>query len=524
KAFDSVNGSPLTELTLKIIDSNTGQLVTGLTNPIIGNSPFSFNLPYGKYSFNFNKTAYVESTVDKTANVSADAVDGAYDNNISWTVFLMSTAESLADYKVLSNFVYDEANDRITGLVRLEKRGKQITSDAINTLKTSTLKIFDSSDAVNPKYTASLAVPDANGNYYFNIDNAAAAKGFVRGRNYFAKMTILYGGVDLSTNVTYSAANDFTISVMSTLNTLAGQIAASVSSEGALTRSQLTSKIESTAAATQVKVAEVSAQAGQILTTTTAIPAQITTSQTAITDNIATKVEPHITSGILNSETSIKQGRKIIIRYRTTTGLAPVLNIYSPKDVLLLSSKRMTEIGATGIYEYDVTFLARWGLGFFTVICSESTNGTVDALVMTVTQSNLEDVSGQVSAVLGSTSGLSGLKNVADTIGSQFDVMDKLLAKISKDVAGKLGDAQSAVEDLSSAFKQLEDMSKQIKDIGGTTGINLEKLYEVSKDKKEDITYIKNKSEELKAAMELNKKLLEDQNKKPVVQSWFEFK
>ncbi|MDP3042606.1 MAG: Ig-like domain-containing protein [Candidatus Omnitrophota bacterium] len=524
KAFDSVNGSPLTELTLKIIDSNTGQLVTGLTNPIIGNSPFSFNLPYGNYSFNFNKTAYVESTVDKTANVSADAVDGAYDNNISWTVFLMSTAESLADYKVLSNFVYDEANDRITGLVRLEKRGKQITSDDINTLKTSTLKIFDSSDAVNPKYTASLAVTDANSNYYFNIDNAVAAKGFVRGRNYFAKMTILYGGVDLSTNVTYSAANDFTISVMSTLNTLAGQIAASVASEGALTRSQLTSKIESTAAATQAKVAQVSAQAGQILTTTTAIPAQITTAQTAITDNIATKIKPHITSGILNSETTIKQGGKMTIRYRTVTGLAPVLNIYSPKDVLLLSNKGMTEIGAAGIYEYNVTFLASWGLGTFTVICSESTNGTVDALVMTVTQSNLEDVSGQVSAVLGSTSGISGLKNVAETIGLQFNDMDKLLTKISKDIAGKLGDTKNAVDDLASAFKQLEAISKQIEDIGGTKGINLEKLYEVSKDKNNDITYIKNKSEELKAAMEINKKLIEDQNKKPVVQSWFEFK
>jgi len=67
-------------------------------------------------------------------------------------------------------------------------------------------------------------------------------------------------------------------------------------------------------------------------------------------------------------------------------------------------------------------------------------------------------------------------------------------------------------------------LSKQIKDIGGTTGINLEKLYEVSKDKKEDITYIKNKSEELKAAMELNQKLIENQNKKPIVQTWFEFK
>ncbi|MDD5477349.1 MAG: hypothetical protein PHG87_03995 [Candidatus Omnitrophica bacterium] len=526
KAFDSVNGSPLTEVTLKIIDSNTGLLVSGLTNPIIGNSPFSFNLPYGKYSFNFNKTAYVESTVNKTADVPADAVDGAYDNNISWTVFLMSTAESLADYRVLSNFVYDETNDRITGLVRLEKRGKQITSDAINTLRTSALNIFDSSDAVNPKYTASLATSDANGNYYFNIDNAVAAKGFVKGRDYFAKMTILYGGVDLSTNVTYSAANDFTISVMSTLNTLANQIVASVASEGALTRSQLTSTIESTAAATQAQVAQVSTQAAQILTATgTTIPAQITTAQTAVTDTIATKVEPHVESGILTRQNTVKQGGTATIRYRAAgSGLAPVLNVYNPKDVLLLANKPMKEIGATGVYEYDLTFPISWGTGDFSVICSESTKGTADALVMTVTQYDIETVSNNVAAVLGNTGGLTNLKDVTATLSSQFDSMDKILAQISKDVAGKLGEAKGAVNDLAVAFKQLEDMSKQIKNIGGTKGINLEKLYEVSKDKKADLEYLKNKSEELKATMELNQKMLENAGKKPVVQTWFEFK
>jgi DNA anti-recombination protein RmuC len=143
---------------------------------------------------------------------------------------------------------------------------------------------------------------------------------------------------------------------------------------------------------------------------------------------------------------------------------------------------------------------------------------------MTVTQEDIESVSSSVSAVLGNTGGMTNLKTTTTTIVEQFSDMDRLLNKISKDVTGRLGDAKGAVTELSSAFKQLEDLSKQIKDIGGTTGINLEKLYEVSKDKKEDITYIKNKSEELKAAMELNQKMIENVAKKPVVQSWFEFR
>ncbi|MDP2043782.1 MAG: hypothetical protein Q8K15_01280, partial [Candidatus Omnitrophota bacterium] len=119
---------------------------------------------------------------------------------------------------------------------------------------------------------------------------------------------------------------------------------------------------------------------------------------------------------------------------------------------------------------------------------------------------------------------LQGLKKVTDALGAQFSDLDKMLAQISKNITGKMEEAKGAVSELSSVFKQLEEMSKQIKGIGGTTGINLEKLYEVSKDKRDDITYIKNKSEELKAAMELNQKMIENVARKPVVQSWFEFK
>jgi hypothetical protein len=270
------------------------------------------------------------------------------------------------------------------------------------------------------------------------------------------------------------------------------------------------------------KITDVKTETAKILTATgtESLKTQIDTVKTAVVD----EVQPHITSGILNSETAVKRGGKMAIRYRTLTGLAPILNVYSPADVLLVGNRLMREIGASGIYEYVVTFADNWGIGSFTVVCSEPSKGTVDALVVTVIQHDIESVAGNVSSIMGSTAGISGLRNVADTIGTQFDGIDKLLAKISKDVAGKLGAAKDAVNDLSSAFKQLEAMSKQIKDIGGTTGINLEKLYEVSKDKKEDITYIKNKSEELKAAMELNQKMIENVAKKPVVQSWFEFR
>ncbi|MDD5593097.1 MAG: hypothetical protein PHV44_07455, partial [Candidatus Omnitrophica bacterium] len=527
KVFDSVNGSSLTELTLKIIDSGTGQLVTGLTNPITGNSPFSFNLPYGEYSFNFNKTSYVESTVDKSANVSADAVDGAYDSNIGWTVFLTSVAESQADYKILSNFVYDESSDQITALVRLEKRGQQITSNDITTLKTSTLDIFNSSDATNPKYSASLAAPDANGNYYFIIDEAVSAKGFVGGRDYFAKMTILYGGSDLSTNVTYSAANDFTISVTESLKTLTAQIASSVASEAARTRTELASKIESTAEATQEKIAEVKTEADNILTAAvTTIPAQINAAQGTISATIASEVAPQIKSSVLNTENLAKTGDTLVIRYRTLSGLSPVIDVYNADNKQVISKEGMEENGDTGIYEYAVTFLQGWGKGDFTVICSEPTNGVMDGLTISVIKTSLEEVYDQVTTVPALSGEIDDLKQAAEAINSQFSTLQAALGKIGNDLltegVTKQGvDSSAGLEAIS---VKLSDVAKQVKQVSDKIGVNLEKIYEVSAEKKDDVVYLKNKTQELKAVMDLTKKMVDNIANKPVVQSWYEFK
>ncbi|OIO52022.1 MAG: hypothetical protein AUJ11_01155 [Parcubacteria group bacterium CG1_02_44_65] len=249
--------------------------------------------------------------------------------------------------------------------------------------------------------------------------------------------------------------------------------------------------------------------------------------QDKITDvktQVVQEVQPHIKSGILNGETAVRIGSKLAIRYRTEPGLSPTISIYSPKNTLLVAGRPMVEIGETGIYEYSVTFLVAWGKGAFTIVCSEPVKGTVDAFVLKVSDTDIEDVSSSVSAVLGSTSGITNLKTVTETLSTQFGDMDKAIAQISKNITGKVEEVKGAATELAGVFKQLEEMSKTIKEIGGTSGISMEKLYDVSKDKQNDIEYIKNKSEELKAAMELNQKLIENVAKKPVVQSWFEFK
>ncbi|MFA5392704.1 MAG: hypothetical protein WC306_03455 [Candidatus Paceibacterota bacterium] len=527
---DYTSATNMTECNLAAILS--GVAVDGF--PKTGNSPFSFNLPYGVYTFTVSKEGYVDENTEKTAGVAADYLDGTYDAKIAWTLTSTSLTEATADYSVEGAYVYDESTDKFSIRVWLERRGKLVVNDDVNKLGITTIEIYN--DTTNTWLTPITISPPASTNYtngvYLKEISKVVATGdaddtfdLTSGKTYFVRTTVNYGGL-AGTSRSYEGGSTFSVTVSESLKTVTSAIqtiATTIAGQTSAIQQTVKEEIEGQITGVVVpKITEVNDTAAKILaaTGTESLSDKITEVKTQVVD----EVQPHITSGILNSETSVRQGSKLAIRYRTATGLAPRLSVYSPKDVLLVSSRAMTEIGVTGVYEYSLTFLNGWGTGDFTIICSEATKGTVDAIVISVKTSDIEDLSSNVSAVIGNTSGIAGLKGISDTLTSQFAEIDKILSQVSKDVAGKVEDTKGAVNELSSVVKQLDDVSKQIKNIGGTKGINLEKLYEVSKDKNSDITYIKNKSEELKAAMEINQKMIENVAKKPVVQTWFEFK
>jgi len=233
--------------------------------------------------------------------------------------------------------------------------------------------------------------------------------------------------------------------------------------------------------------------------------------------------ETSMKSQILNRENTIRTNQTLTIRFRTYTGLSPKVDIYNASNVKVLNSATMKEIGSTGVYEYSVRFSAAWGKGDFTVVCSETSKGTMDAMTISVLKTDLEQVYGQVSAVLGSTAGITSLKSVADSMNSQFSVIESALSKVGKDLVREVKDAASSAGALESVFTQLSSVAKQIKSMS-TGGINLEQLYKVSTDKKQDITYLKNKTQELKAAMDLNQKMMDNVANKPITQTWYEYR
>jgi hypothetical protein len=488
--------------------------------------------PNKKYTSVWSRDAYLATAVteweaydDGWARLSDGTIINTLDPSSSnYSLWKVKMPQQLVT-KVLNvqgSYYYDANSDTLSVNGWLMQQDTMIASGSDGVTE-GFIEIFEEStnNSLIDSTQAISSVLNQNGIFNVKWSGLRANGKLIQGKNYFARLRLQYqGGPYMWGVVPFQITGALDIQAIqqslgvTTGQTIVGEVQKVLGVTGGVGEETIAQKIS-----------EVKGQAINILTAAeTTIPAKITEARQQLVTAVEQEVKPHVQSGILNRDTTVKQGDAVEISYRTTTGLSPTVTVYDPKNRIRVNSKPLLEIGTTGVYTYKVTFLAAWGTGDFTVVCTEATQGTADALVMTVTQTNIEEVSGQVAAVLGSTTGIGGLRDVADTLNTQFNAIDSALTKLSTQIIGKVQETKGAISNLESVFTQLEAMSKQIRSIGGTTGINLEKLYNVSKDKKGDITYLKNKAQELKAAMEISQKLIENAAKKPVVQTWFEFK
>ncbi|MDO9543044.1 MAG: hypothetical protein Q7J98_12080 [Kiritimatiellia bacterium] len=99
---------------------------------------------------------------------------------------------------------------------------------------------------------------------------------------------------------------------------------------------------------------------------------------------ITREAKKGVQSKIINRPTSATNGASLMIRYKTDTGKVPTINVYDPDAGNLVSDGIMTEINATGVYEYNLNLLSTWPLGEYMIICSESTTASADSMTLKV--------------------------------------------------------------------------------------------------------------------------------------------
>jgi len=482
------------------VSCNSGWLVSDASLV----SPVTHSYPYGHYTTFWSRDGYTERSTAWTA-----------DADKSVTLYLESTISAQIEWHVYLSTTYTASTDTLNINSWLERRGKMIglTSTEVDDLKGATLQVFDGDVLIKEM---SATTPNSQGVFTFDWTDT----GLEPGKTYFIKAQITYressytsgGSVDVTSEKDLYEQELQLQSLQQSLDSNSIKIITAV---------------ENQSVKTQEKISEVKTETSQILTAAErTIPAAISAAKEDINVMIASEVTPHVKSSILNTENSIRTGEALTIRYRTFSGLSPTVDVYNADNKQKVNKGSMREIGSTGIYEYYVEFSQNWGKGDFTIICSESTKGVTDALTIRVIETDIEDVYSQVTTILGTTSEIDDLKNVADAMSGQFSVIKNALDSIGSDLLRKAaqGGAVGSRIALRPVFVRLSNLTKQVKQVSDKIGVNLEKIYEVSAEKQGDIVYLKNKTQELKAVMELTKKMVDNIANKPVVQTWYEYK
>ncbi len=486
----------------------------------VANDGLSFDTGVNYYTRRFPYST-VSSTWSKEGYISRSDSDRVVNANVEATILLESVISAQMQYKVYSAVAYNEDNQELKVSTWLEKKGTLINPSDVDLGAggNSYIKVYDGETLIKTSISPGA---DSNGNFWFTVINATkpiaeGGIGLISGKTYFVKVGIYYrnrlyesgSSFDITISQKLKAVTDLIGETTKTIEIATNQIAA---------QSQFLK--ETIRADAEMMTETLTTRMGKVLTATeTVLPTKMETERQAIISEVVQQVEPHVQSGILNRDTTVKQGEDVTIRYRTASGLSPKVDVYDPNNLQKVSQGVMKEVGNTGVYEYTVKFDSKWAKGDYTVMTSESTKGTLDAMVMTAQSTDLEDVASQVSS--GGVSLSSGdIEGLTTSLTSQLDTISASINSLAASTGDALkSGANSNMEAMVSALKKA---AKDIKDLGGIEGYNLDDLFEVSESQSKDLKYLANKTAELKKLLELVKQLMEKNSEDPIIQTWYE--
>ncbi|MEI6515710.1 MAG: hypothetical protein WCO77_07020, partial [bacterium] len=481
----------LTDGSLLSVTDSSGWSAAGLTSPITREYPYGFwNTVWFKQYFN-----------DKIVlNWSSKTV--------STNVVYMSRTEASPEYHVMANFAYDPSNSVFKTLAWLE-RSSQIIPDPTE----CTIYVYDPEG--NEKQRETVSPPRSTGVFWGDVGGLLD-----KNRPYFAKVEIKHSGVIYTSGITFTLLSP-SESAVSAVNAARDAILGSVSNVndnvtgvgmavGAL-RTDLTNRMTSLSNTT----AQISMDTTGIRSNLMNFSSNALAQLGAITNTIGvigpggtnlieqvaalTAEVDKRTARILTRPSTVKLGSTFTVLYRTQPLSTATITVTDSNGTVRASSG-MTELSG-GVFEKSL--MATWGLGDFTVTCSDLT-GASDRMIIKVSNYELDDMAGtlanvsnQISSIELSMAAMSAsVSNVQFTVnGTATNVTSLLtnvvtmetwlagmtnmpgqmnyLTNVIDQVAG-LTNINSAVSALTNAVGQIlviTNMSSQISQLGALTNL-----------------------------------------------------
>ena len=449
KVVDATDGHPASSgpsnafnviyytITFTVKDSQSGAHLAGLgvscssgwsASSLTSGINTTRNYPYGTYTTIWSKSDYTD------ANVTDWTADSDKTNAVTMTLSTVASQE----YHVYSNFTYDAASDAFLINSWLEKSGAIVTDPTSCTVsmedKDGAAIDINGATAGNNLTSSSL---NSNGVFRQTWD----LTNINRNTTYFGKAQIVNGGTTYSSNVTYAIA----VPAVSALSTVSGNVSSILTSVG----SNLGIKVDTISSnvssmQSDMGLVKTAVGGGESTTLYSKVTSVLEDTGATIPATITSELKKGPRSKILNRPTSVDTGSTVTVRYKTDSGLSPTITAYNADNTACVSSQKMTEIGTTGVYEYDVTFSSAWGIGDYTIICSESTINSSDSMIISVgTASSLSSIESKIDALTTSLNTVStNVNSIKTIVGTTSD------ASTSDTLYGKLAGVSSNVSTL----------------------------------------------------------------------------
>lgn len=399
----------------------------------------------------------------------------------------MVKSDTEAEPHVLADFSYDPGDDRLTAYVWMERGGRVIEEPEVGRAT-----LFDKNGAAFSTKASTTVLE--GGVFQLTWDQISQNPNIDRGGTYFARAEIDYNGVTFSSALTYrlslSADQSLVEEVRGAITASESNIVAEVRSVGEGVDAALgmlgtvtgaTGRIEGTMSNLVISVDAMSnvvvRNLGQLTNAVTVMGASVTNIEGMVSNVVQNTSADQ--ARILTRPTTVVYGSTNAILYKTTRSLdfgTVRLSVEQANQEFLMQEVSL----GLGIYEYNV--IANWGLGSYTLTCSDP--NTADSMVMEVvsqgsdamaaTLAMVEEMSVQLSnvtAVVKGTDSSSGIAGLLQQLGAQLSQVETSIS-----AGGTATGGGTTTAGTSAALAGVESL------LGGMTGDLMSRIDAIGRD------------------------------------------
>ncbi|MEI6169176.1 MAG: LamG-like jellyroll fold domain-containing protein, partial [bacterium] len=425
RLFDSATSNELDGLS---VTDSSGWSSSGLT------SPLSHDYPYGFWNTVWFKQYFNDKII---LNWSS--------KTISTNVVYMTRTEASPEYHVLASFVYDPSASVFKTVAWLE-RSSQIITDPTE------CKVYIYDPNGNEVQVTTAGAPRLTGVFWADV-------GALLDKNipYFAKVEIKHSGVIYTSGITFTLLTP-SESAVAAVNAARDAIMGSVSNvnENVIGvglaqqafRTDVTNRLQSLSNTTATISLDVSGINSNLLAFSSNALSQlggitnaigvIGPGGTNLLDQVRllTQDMAKRTARILTRPGTVKSGSTVGILYRSQAGMAlgdVKLEISNAAGVSKLGPVNMAPVSG-GVYELSFIAGTLWGLGDFTVTCSDS-SGASDRIILKVAGMELDDLAG---SMIGISNQLAGVETTLATMSVSVSNISYNVGVVTNELTGMI--------------------------------------------------------------------------------------